>query len=390
MSNEGAPNSEIDDGTRRARLASRRRRRTRVAIAIIAAVAVAAAVAVGAYAYTNDDEKAANGPDAAGNTTPFGERGGLPEVVAKSAAVRALDHANPLRLWVGGDSLAGSFGPALGDMVGATGIVKTRIDYKVSSGLWSNDIRDWSTRATEEMAADDPELIVFMIGTNDTPVVNKVDANNDGTPDWEVSYRAKVDHMMDTFVGANHRMVLWLGAPTLGTNQNSAAIELDRVMQEEASKRGPDVAYVDTYKLFEDENGEYSSRILDENGKQIYARISDGVHFSEDGAKYLARAVLQLIEARWHLLKQADTAEPIGWSYASGSGELVPGYNSGSHSRYHYTPNTRYVAPTTDPPVVTTPPTIVTTPPSTAPVATTVPATVSPTTVASPPTSSGP
>jgi hypothetical protein len=114
------------------------------------------------------------------------------------------------------------------------------------------------------------------------------------------------------------------------------------------------------------------------------------VHFSEDGAKYLARAVLQLIEARWHLLKQADTAEPIGWSYASGSGELVPGYNSGSHSRYHYTPNTRYVAPTTDPPVVTTPPTIVTTPPSTAPVATTVPATVSPTTVASPPTSSGP
>jgi hypothetical protein len=240
------------------------------------------------------------------------------------------------------------------------------------------------------MAADDPELIVFMIGTNDTPAVNKVDANNDGTPDWEVSYRAKVDHMMDTFVGANHRMVLWLGAPTLGTNQNSAAIELDRVMQEEASKRGPDVAYVDTYKLFEDENGEYSSRILDENGKQIYARISDGVHFSEDGAKYLARAVLQLIEARWHLLKQADTAEPIGWSYASGSGELVPGYNSGSHSRYHYTPNTRYVAPTTDPPVVTTPPTIVTTPPSTAPVATTVPATVSPTTVASPPTSSGP
>jgi hypothetical protein len=389
MSNEGAPNSAVDDGTRRTRLATRRRRRSRLAIAIMAAIAVAAAVAVGAYAYNTAEEMPAKAPDAADATTPFGQRG-LPEVVAKNTTVRALDHADPLRLWVGGDSLAGSFGPALGDMVGATGIVKTRIDYKVSSGLWSDDIRDWSTRATEEMATDDPELVVFMIGTNDTPVVNEVDANNDGTPDWEVSYRAKVDHMMDTFVGANHRMVLWLGAPPLGTNQNSAAIELDRVMQEEASKRGPDLAYLDTYKLFEDGNGDYSSRILDENGKEIYARISDGVHFSEDGAKYLARAVLQLIEARWHLLKQADTAEPIGWTYASGSGELVPGYNSGSHSRYHYTPNTRYVAPTTYPTVVTTPLTIITTPPSTAAAVTTVPATVAPTTVASPPTSSGP
>jgi hypothetical protein len=387
MKNEGAPNSATDDGTRRARLSARRRRRARIAVAITAAIAVAAAVAVGAYAFTQDDEKPAKASDAAGATTPFGVRGGLPEIVAKTAAARTLDHADPLRLWIGGDSLAGSFGPALGDMVGATGIVKTQIDYKVSSGLWSNDIRDWSSRATEQMTSDDPEVVVFMIGTNDTPVVNKVDANNDGTPDWEVSYRAKVDHMMDTFVGTTHRTVLWLGAPPLGTDQNSAAIDLDHLMQAEASKRGPDVAYVDTYKLFEDENGDFSQRILDENGKEIYARISDGVHFSEEGAKYLARAILQLIEAHWHLLKQADSAEPIGWTYASGSGELVPGYNSGSHSRYHYTPRTQYVAPTTDPPV-TTPPTIVTTPPTTAaPIASTVPATFAPTTVASPPTS---
>ena len=30
------------------------------------------------------------------------------------------------------------------------------------------------------MATHDPEAVVFIIGTNDTPVVNKVDANGDG------------------------------------------------------------------------------------------------------------------------------------------------------------------------------------------------------------------
>ena len=36
------------------------------------------------------------------------------------------------------------------------------------------------------MTTDNPEAVVFIIGTNDTPVVNKVDANGDGVPDWEV------------------------------------------------------------------------------------------------------------------------------------------------------------------------------------------------------------
>ncbi len=366
---DGAGTDPHPDETRRARLAARRNHNTRAALVGILVVVVAAAVAVGAYALNNDDAPAKTRAGAQ-PTSPLGPAKELPEVAAanKRAPVRALDHAHPLRLWVGGDSLAGSFGPALGDLVGATGVVSTQIDYKVSSGLWSNDIRDWYSRATEQMSSAKPEAIVFMIGTNDTPVVNNVDANQDGTPDWEAVYRFKVARLMDLFVGTTHRTVFWLGAPTLGTtSMDRAAVKIDKVAQDEAAKRSPDVVFVDTYRMFQGPDGSYSRTIVDERGIAITARIGDGVHFTPSGAEYLGRAVFRLVDARWHLEKQADAAHPIEWSLASGSGENVPGYVSRPRPRYVYRGTTPPVTSVTSPPPTAAPAPATTMPPATTP-----------------------
>jgi hypothetical protein len=274
--------------------------------------------------------------------------------------------------------------------------VQTTVDYKVSSGLASNDLRNWQQRTEEQMFLDNPEVVVFMIGANDAIMVNNVDANHDGIPDWQPIYRAKVDKMMDTMVGPNHRTVIWIGSPPLADGRlNPGAKEVDKVMQEEAAKRSPDVIYVDAYKLFSGPDGEYSSRITDENGKEFTARIGDGVHFTPDGAAYLARAVFSLINGRWHVMSQADPKQPIQWKLASGSGETVPGYSGTPQSRYrskrstsnysppvtssshyggnNYTPTTVYVAPPVTSPPVTSPP--VTSPPVTSPPPTSPPAT---------------
>jgi hypothetical protein len=339
----------------------------RVATVALVATLVAGAAVV-AVALGRDEA-----PARATGATPgaqFGEHGKLPEIsaVQQGTAPRTLDHERPLRLWVGGDSLAGSFGPALGDQVGTTGIVQTKIDYKVGSGLWAGG-RDWPQRATEQMTANDPEVVVFIIGTNDTSVVNRVDANNDGTPDWEVAYRSKINRMMDTFIGTGTtpRMVLWLGAPTLrDSRMDHGAAEIDRVVKDEAGKRHANVVFVDTYRLFQGSGGGYARDINDENGTQIDARIGDGVHFSQKGAQYLARAVFTLLDAHWHLTKQADAANPIGWNFASGSGENVPGYQGAPQPRYGtvsttastaQTVTTVAIVPTTSGGSTTTPPT---------------------------------
>jgi len=336
--------SEQDASSRRDRLRARRGRRTRItaAVLVIAIAGVGGAVAYALNLNSTDAHAAGSDPVAADPST-FGAEGTLaPGTANATTPPRALDHAHPLKLWIGGDSLAGSFGPALGDRVGATGVVSTVIDYKTSSGLWSNDIRNWYQRATDQMASDNPDAVVFIIGTNDASIVNGIDTNGDKIPDgqWESEYRLKVDRMMDLLVGSNHRTVFWLGPPTLEKNDlDRGGKALGELMRQEAAKRSANVTYIDTYKLFSTVDGTFSRTILDENGKSILARISDGIHFTEDGAQYLARAVFTLIDARWNVSKQADLAQPIGWTNAPGSGEVVPGFSQKPTSRYRSSNN---------------------------------------------------
>jgi hypothetical protein len=139
--------SDPDANTRRARLDSRRKARTRL-IVVVVIVLVAGIGGAVAYALNGSGTDAHAAPSETSQPT-FGAEGTLvPPPAAKLPARRSLDHARPLKLWIGGDSLAGSFGPALGDRVGATGVVSTTIDYKTSSGLYSSDIRNWYQRAT--------------------------------------------------------------------------------------------------------------------------------------------------------------------------------------------------------------------------------------------------
>src|SRR4051794_1201717 len=323
MTDEQSPDSE----SRRARLATRRHRLRIVGYVIAAVIIIGSATTAvalrdsdaGPLSGTNAEKTAKN--DDSSTTLNLGE------AVKRLPPPRKLSHDAPLKLWVGGDSLAGSFGPALGKIVGDTGVVDARIDYKVSSGLADQGIRDWQTHAEQEMAQQDPDAVVFIIGTNDASIANTYDGNDDGTPDWQVDYRAKIDHMMETFVGGDrHRTVFWLGPPTLGDDTlDRGAKLLGPVMREEAAKYAPDVVYIDTYHLFEGPDGGYSRSLPDKDGNDVDMRISDGVHFSVDGAQYLSDAIWKLLDQRWHITGQTDPSEPIEYTISDASNEYVPG-----------------------------------------------------------------
>jgi hypothetical protein len=72
-----------------------------------------------------------------------------------------LNSGDPLRLWIGGDSLAGSLGPSLGELAGKTGVVQPVVDSRVSSGLLSRDFVNWPERGGEDMVTYNPEVTVF-------------------------------------------------------------------------------------------------------------------------------------------------------------------------------------------------------------------------------------
>jgi hypothetical protein len=333
-------------GSRRERLAAIRRRRHRRIAAIVAAIAIVA-VGIGTYVIAHADNGSATGkadPTAVGRALAGGANGNQAiKALQQQGPPRVVSHDQPLKLWAGGDSIGGEIGPALGRIAGATGVVQTQVDYKVSSGLASNDIRDWYARGLMQMAQYTPEVVVFEIGTNDASIVNDT-KNAAGQPAWEDGYRMKVDRMMDTLIGdpAHPRTVFWLGAPPMRSDSLDHGVrELNRVMREEAAKRAPHLLYVDSYNLLKGPNGGFTDDLLTLTGDVQRVRISDGVHLSDAGANYVAAVVYSLIDSQWDLRKHADVLQPINWAESagssgnSGSSSSSNGTGSSTHRSHH-------------------------------------------------------
>ncbi len=335
------------ESTRRAQLERARRRRKGGAVTALAiAVVVLAAIGIGAWRINSgaksNSQSAVSNP--ARSTTSLDAIGAsLAKVVGKKPP-RALSHDDPLRLWVGGDSLAGELGPTLGTELAPTGIVQTTVDFRVGSGLHDNSLRNWPERAPSQMASYTPDVAIFVIGANDASIVGS------DTNAWAPGYRAKVSEMMDLLGGADHhRTVYWVGPPTMGSpSLDRGAKALGALMADEAHHH-PHVVYVDAYSMFSGPDGGYSSHLnlpAALGGPDTLVRISDGVHFTNAGASYIAYNVAKLLDEQWQITKQSG-GKAITVTVETGGGS-VPGYRPPYRPRYY---------PTSAPPVTTAPPT---------------------------------
>jgi uncharacterized protein len=278
----------------------RAKRVTLVGLAVVMALAIAgvALVVTGVLELPGAD-RAAAGRDH-GTTTTSSTTTVLRPV---KETRRALTHADPLRLWIAGDSLAGSVGPSLGELAGATGVVQPQFYSKVSSGLTNPSFFDWPRTAKEQLAELDPEVVVFVVGTNDANVWD---------PSQTDTYKLRTLAMMKQLVGGSkHREVLWLGAPVAKDKDLEAGVKAVNLIAREAAQEVPGVTYVDTHSLFDDDQGRYQQSFADETGKVRVMRAGDGIHFSVDGGDFIGRYLFRILDARWRLARQADPTQPL-------------------------------------------------------------------------------
>jgi hypothetical protein len=258
-----------------------------------------------------------------------------------------LTEAAPLRLWIGGDSLAGSLGPALGTVSGATGVVQPQFDSRVSSGLLNPGFFDWPDHAAKEMARLDPEVAVFIIGANDFPASLNTKTDDQGVEAWKADYTARIEDML-TALGADDRTVFWLSSPPFGDSRNAQIRDLDALMADVIAKH-KNVVYVDTYKLFSDSDGKYQASLPpldDPNGAAVPVRTGDGIHFTQQGADRLGKAVFDMIDAQCRATKQAvpGVVKPV--LQTEGSTQAVGGTSRGG--------TVQTSPPATAPPTATT------------------------------------
>lgn len=208
-----------------------------------------------------------------------------------------LTRDDPLRLWIGGDSLAGSLGPALGEQTAATGVVEPVVDTRVGSGLSSPEQFSWPRRAAADMARVDPEVVVFIIGANDWTAPS-------ADPGWQLEYGQHVEEMIDLLDG-DGRIVYWVGSPTMRERRKDVGVRQVNDVARNVVQLHRDARYVDAYSLFADEQGAFTATLPRRNGRSVRVRASDGIHFTPEGGEVLARKVFEPLDARCGLTYQA-------------------------------------------------------------------------------------
>jgi lysophospholipase L1-like esterase len=225
-------------------------------------------------------------------------------------------------------------------------------------------------------AAVDPEVAIFMVGTNDAAIWSSRDADE---------YHALATEMMDILSDGGRRLVVWIGTPTLGRDTwNESAVEINRIVSELAAER-PEVLFVDAFDVFDDGAGGYTESLPDLDGETVRMRNGDGTHLTEAGGEHLAAIVFALIDDIWNIAEQADPDNPIAWTSASASGcDGDCGYSGDSEDDYVDDGSDGGVVTEEPPPepVATTVATPSTAAPPTTASSTTAPSTTAPTTVA--------
>ena len=248
-----------------------------------------------------------------GRNRPAEESGsGLSDLgspTASTTTLRTPTAARPLRIWVGGDSMAESSGAQVVQYAQQTGVMRATLDYHISTGLSRPDFFDWPLRLAYVSRVLQPDVAVAFFGANDAQAVRfggRVLGSE--TTAWDALYAQRVGQAMDTLLRGGATRVYWIGLPIMGTKPFSRTVRvLNAIFRRQAATR-PGVVYVDIWPMFATPGGAYSAYLRDAHGDLQLMRQSDGIHMTLAGASRLGVAIVARIERDYHVGGQAPAS----------------------------------------------------------------------------------
>jgi uncharacterized protein len=212
----------------------------------------------------------------------------------------------PLRVWIGGDSMWERPGPRLVSALAATAVVAPDLEFHYSTGLTRPDVLDWPTYASAEIARHDPELVLFSVGANDSqPLADAGVVHQPGSDGFVAVYEARTRELM-TRLAADGREVWWVGLPIMRSDTYDARMRLLDDIHARVAAEVDGVTHVPTRALFADADGRYVETLPDPDGVPRSMRLRDGIHLSDAGAARLAAHLKDRI-AEWWPLPEASS-----------------------------------------------------------------------------------
>ena len=226
-----------------------------------------------------------------------------PAVTSTTTATRrTVSATDPLRLFIGGDSMVGQFGPMLANEAEKTGYIDvTEVVYEFDSGLTRTDFLDWPARLRQVSAEQDPDAIVLFFGGNDAQAI-QIDGSwyEYGTAEWLAEYRRRVADLM-TELTEDNREVYWMGMPIVRSDSfREKVATMNQIYESEAAVH-PGVNYINSWDVFTGPDGGFSEYLINDEGDLVDMRLNDGIHLTTAGGIRLARVALGQIEENWQL-----------------------------------------------------------------------------------------
>ena len=235
--------------------------------------------------------------DASVDSTVDGEAQSTEDAPAANVSATTIPRfptsAEPLTLRVMGDSMVQFFGDTMVSLAEATGVIEAETEDVLSSGLTRPDFYDWPERIIEVMVADDPDAVVLMFGGNDAQAL-VVDGQiaRPFSEAWVQEYSTRVGHAMNLVATDPERLLIWVGQPIMrDPSYDERMQQINAIYAAEAAER-PQVHYVDTRNLFRGPDGGFSRYVIGQDGQRTDVRLTDGVHLSTTGGRWLSEVLL--------------------------------------------------------------------------------------------------
>jgi uncharacterized protein len=233
-------------------------------------------------------------PEDSGQTQPSGP-------IPASEPLRLPAPGDRLRVVVVGDSLSiglsnwlgAGLDPRLSVVVG---------QGRLSSGLTRPDYFDWPKQMGRIVRDFRPDVVVVMVGSNDTQAMRYPDGRviPPGTREWALAYRQQVAGLLKAAAGRGAHVVL-VGLPPMRDGfRHRSAITLNGHFEKEADL-SPSADFIDVFSEFAGRRGRYVAYLRTEQGRVQLIRGPDGVHFSPTGYGMLADRVIDHMRNRWDL-----------------------------------------------------------------------------------------
>lgn len=228
-------------------------------------------------------------------------------VTAAPSTLAALNYhptpASPLRVLIVGDSVGLDLGQPLVNAVSGFGDVTTYLDGRIDTGLSRPDYFNWPAELSVDLANQQPQLVIVMIGANDAQgLVTQDGSLRFDQPGWDQAYSARVAAFIAEANQAGAH-VLWVGMPPMQNPLLSVAlVHLNSLVQTQvAETRFGGAAYLSSVPALGDQHHNYTAYLTNASGAVINIRTPDGIHLTPDGGARLAAAVVAEMEGKLHI-----------------------------------------------------------------------------------------